>query len=467
MEELEKIQQKILQKSPRAFSKDIAKAMEYIEGRDSSLIKHLLKTALIVTELGFDATTIIAAILHDAEPDETFNDEILSIVKGVRHIEATTKNEDTKDEIITKYILNNAKDLRSVIIKLASVLEKVKHIEDFKPEKQKLYLRQAITIYSDIAEYLDLGDMKKEIDETVFEITQPVEYEAINKKYLEADIDNKLLKKYIALLKRNIDGLDVEITGRIKSKYSVYNKLKKYEKEWKNPNIRSITDLIAFRCVTKTQDDCFYVLEKLMDSGELNTEFFDDYISTPKKNGYKSIHSLVKFKDISPLEIEVQILTEAMHYTNTYGKASHIAYKVSKSKYANPTDKYSWVEEVHNAIQLNIKNRDTNIDTPININLFQEDIFAFTPKGEIIPLSKGDTALDFAYRIHSQIGNSAVGVKINGKAAGLGQTLQTGDMVEIKTQKDKVHQSMGALQHVNSQSTKARILKTILKHQKN
>lgn len=467
MEEIEKTKQKILQKSPRAFSKEIAKAMEYIEGRDTSLIKHLLNTALIVAEQSFDATTIIAAILHDAEPDETFNDEILSIVKGVRHIEATTKNEDTKDEIITKYILNNAKDLRSVIIKLASVLDKVRHIEKIKPEKQKLYLKQAITIYSDIAEYLDFGDIKKELDEKVFEITQPIEYHAIDKKYTEANIDNKLLKRYRALLKKNTEGLEVEITGRIKSKYSVYNKLKKYEREWKSPNIKSIQDLLAFRCVTKTQGDCFNILEKVMDSGELNTEFFDDYISTPKKNGYKSIHSIVKFKDIAPLEVEVQILTEAMHYTNTYGKASHIAYKVSQSKYANPTDKYDWVEEVHNAIQLNIKNRNTNIDTPININLFQEDIFAFTPKGEIIPLSKGDTALDFAYRIHSQIGNSAVGVKINGKAAGMGQTLETGDMVEIKTQKDKAHQNMGALQHVNSQSTKARILKTILKHQKN
>jgi len=467
MEEIEKIKQKILQKSPKAFTKEIAKAMEYIEKRDPSLKKHLLSTTLIVTELGFDATTIIAAILHDAEPDDTFNNEILGLVEGVRHIEATTKNEDTKDEIITKYILNNAKDLRSVIIKLASVLDKIRHIERIKPEKQKLYIKQAITIYSDIAEYLDFGDIKKELDEKVFEILQPIEYEAINKKYIEAGIDEHLLNKYITLLKRNTVGLDVEIDGRIKSKYSVYNKLKKYEKEWKSPNIKSIQDLLAFRCITKTPEECFNVLEKVMDSGDLNTEFFDDYISAPKKNGYKSIHSLVSFKDISPLEIEIQILTEAMHYTNTYGKASHIAYKVSQSKYANPTDKYGWVEEVHKSIQQNISNREIEINTPINVNLFQEDIFAFTPKGEIIPLSKGDTALDFAYRIHSQIGNSAVGAKINGKAAGLGQTLETGDLVEIKTQKDKAHQNMGALQHVNSPSTKARILKTILKHQKN
>ena len=467
MEEIEKTKQKILQKSPKTFSKEIILAMEYIDTKEPTLVKHLLNTALIVAEQGFDATTIIASILHDAEPDETFNEEILELVKGVRNIEATTKNEDTKDEVITKYILNHATDLRSVIIKLASVLDKVRNIERIKPEKQKHYTKQALTIYSEIAEYLDFGDIKKEIDERVFEMLQPIEYEAINNKYEEADINEKHLKKYLSLLKKNTEGLDVEIKGRIKSKYSVYNKLKKYEKEWKSPNIKSLSDLIAFRCITKNTDDCFNVLEKIMDTGELDTERFDDYISSPKTNGYMAIHSTVTFDQVSPLAIEVQVLTQEMYDNNTYGKASHIAYKASKSKYANPTDKYSWVQEVQVAIQENIKNRNTEINTPININLFQKDIFVFTPKGEIIPLSKGDTALDFAYRIHSQVGNSAVGVKINGKAAGLGQTLETGDMVDIKTQKDKAHQNMGALQNVNSQSTKARILKTILKNQKN
>ncbi len=466
MSNLEQTKRKILEESPKAFSREIVKAMEYIEEKDPSLVNHLLDTAVIVASKGFDATTIIAAILHDAHPDDTFDPEILELVEGVRQIEATTSNEDTKEEIITKYILNNAKDLRSVIIKLASVLDKIRHIERIKPERQKLYIKQAITIYSDIAEYLDFGDIKKELDESVFEILQPIEYEAIHREYEEAHIDNLLLDKYLHLLGENTKGLDVKIQGRIKSKYSVYNKLKKYEKEWKNPNIHSLPDLIAFRCITKSIDDCFNVLEKIMDSGELDTEQFSDYISSPKKNHYQAIHSVAIFKNISPLEVEIQILTDEMHYTNTYGKASHIAYKASQSKYANPTDKYNWVEEVHKAMEKNILERENVQSNPININLFQEDIFVFTPKGEIIPLSKGDTALDFAYRIHSQIGNSAVGVKIDGKAAKLSQLLETGEMVEIKTQKDKKCQDMSTIQHANSQSTKSRILKTILKNQK-
>lgn len=467
MEEAEKLKREILNSSPKAFSLEIAKAIEYIQPLEQNLQLHLLSTALIVAQAGFDATCIIAALLHDSNPYEDMKEEVMELVKGVRQIEATTKNEDTKDEVITKYILNNAKDLRSVIIKLASVLDKVRNIEDIRTENKKKYLKQATTIYSDIAEYLELGDIKKEIDERVFRELQPIEYQAIENKYKENNIDEKLLNKYLTFLNEKTKGIDVEISGRIKSKYSVYNKLKKYEKEWKSPNIKSLFDLIACRCICDDIDTCYKILEKFMDTGELDTEHFHDYISTPKQNGYEAIHSIIEFKNIAPLEIEVQILTHDMHYTNTYGKASHIAYKASKSRYANPTDKYHWIEEVHNAIQKNIQHREKQINTPVDINLFQEDIFVFTPKGEIIPLSKGDTALDFAYRIHSQVGNSAVAVKINTKAAKLGQILQTGDMVEIKTQKDKKHHDIKMLQNANSQSTKNRILKSILKSQKN
>jgi len=467
MEELEKTKQKIIEKSPKKFRNSIKSTMDIVSTLEEDIQRHLFGTALIIAELGFDTTTIVAALLHDTDRDTEKNEEIQELVSGVRIIEATTKNEDTKDEIIMKYILNNAKDLRSVIIKLASVLDKTRNPELVNEGYKKLYFRQAQTIYSEIAEYLDLGEVKKEIDERVFELTQPIEYQAIDGRYQVSGIDKKLLNRYIGFLQTKTEDLDLKIFGRIKSKYSVYNKLKKYEKEWKAPNIKSIDDLVAFRCITKDVNTCYTVLEKLMDNGELNIEKFDDYISNPKPNGYMAIHSLVQFPGISDLEIEVQILTQDMHYTNTYGKASHIAYKASQSRYANPTDKYGWVEEVHKKISKNRENREEKENTPININLFQEDIFAFTPKGEIIPLSKGDTVLDFAYRVHSQIGDSAVAAKVNNKAGKLNQVLETGDMVEIKTQKDKKFHDMNMVQSANSQSTKNRMLRSILKHQKN
>lgn len=467
MRDLEKLKLNILRECPQKYLRDIDSVITSISKLSADVQEHLLGTAYIVTQMGFDTTTIIAALLHDAENYSEFTEEISTLVKGVRIIEATTKNEDTKDEIITKYILNNSKDLRSVIIKLASVLDKVRNPNLINENYKKIYLRQAQTIYSDIAEYLDLGKLKTEIDENVFKLTQPAEYQAIDNRYKEYKIDNNLLNKYLNLLQKNTAGLNVEIYGRIKSRYSVYNKLKKYEKEWKSPDIKAISDILAFRCITKSKDDCFNILEKLMDHGELNTESFDDYISNPKPNGYRAIHSIVKFPEISELEIEVQILTEDMNYTNTYGDASHIAYKASKSRYANSSDKYAWVENVHNGLEKNISNKDEIRNTPIEANIFPEDIFAFTPKGEIIPLSKRDTVLDFAYRVHSQIGDSAVAAKINNKAGKLNQELRTGDMVEIKIQKDKKCQDIKAIQYVNSESTKSRILKGILKNHKN
>jgi len=467
MEDLEKTKQNILRLCTQKFRREISATIEDVTSLDEKIQRHMFGTALIVAQMGFDATTIIAALLHDTDLYPEYDESVQNLVKGVRVIEATTKNEDTKDEIITKYILNNAKDLRSVIIKLASVLDKVRNPELVNEGFKKTYFKQAQTIYSEIAEYLDLGPIKTEIDERVFKITQPVEYTAIDNRYKEYGIDNSLLKKYMHFIGTKTTGLAVKISGRIKSRYSVYNKLKKYEKEWKSPDIKSISDLIAFRCITEDTNDCFNVLEKIMDTGELNIDQFDDYISNPKPNGYMAIHSIVKFPNISNLDVEVQILTRDMHDTNTYGTASHIAYKASKSRYANPSDKYGWVQEVHEGIEKNITNQKDMKDIPIEVKLFQEDIFAFTPKGEIIPLSKGDTALDFAYRIHSQIGDSAVAVKINGKAGKLNQELQTGDMVEIKTQKDKRCHDVSAIQYANSNSSKSRILKSILKNQKN
>ena len=467
MDETEKIKKKIIANSPKKFRKEVSNTLEYVSNLEKDTRLHLLNTGLIIAEAGLDTTTIIASLRCNTQLPQDSSVGVKEIVEEVKHIENITENEDTKTEIITKYILNNTKDLRAVITALARVLDTVKHIETIPEEKRKTYLKQSMGIYSDIAEYLDFGNIKREIDEKGFEILQPIEYEAISKKYKENDINGVLLNKYLTFLKEKTKDIDTRVSGRIKSKYSVYNKLKKHEKEWLSPNINTVSDIIAFRFIAKNIDDCFNILEKIMDNGEIDTQLFDDYISAPKKNGYKAIHTCVTFPNISPLKVEIQILTEEMHYNNTYGKASHIAYKASKSRYANPTDKYKWVEQVHNSIEKNRNNREKDIDIPINTNLFQEDIFVFTPKGQIIPLSKGDTALDFAYRIHSQIGNSAVAVKINGKAAKLGEILRTGDVVEVKTQKDKKGQNINMLQHANSQSTKSKILRSILKVSKN
>jgi GTP pyrophosphokinase len=201
-----------------------------------------------------------------------------------------------------------------------------------------------------------------------------------------------------------------------------------------------------------------------MDNAELNYDLFDDYIMQPKPNGYRAIQGPIKFPDIcEDLEVEVQIMTHEMYYCNTYGPASHIAYKASKRRFAQATDKFDWIKELHAAINEHINKRETERSLPIHCEIFENRTFVFTPKGKIIELEKGCTALDFAYAVHTQIGYSAVGAKINGRAAGLDTKLETGDIVEIKTQNNKKYPSENSLKYVKSRRARTKIYQGLTK----
>ncbi len=483
MDNIENIKKEILDNSPENFSSLVNDAITFAqeghtgESRKSGedFIIHPLNTALTVAKIGLDTDTIIASLLHSLahkedkmeEIKQIFGEDVYNLIRQTRKIHDATKNSKTPDEVITKYILNRSKDIRPIIIKLASALHNVQTIEHLPSEELKDTLKKIFNIYANLAEYLNFNSIKKELEENAFKAYQPVEYESITDKMKSLNINDDLLNKYSEIITKQVTDLPVKVNGRIKGKYSIYNKLKKYEKEWKDPNIGSLTDMIAFRVITQSSDDCFLALEKIMDNAELNTDLFDDYISNPKPNGYQAIHSVIKFPEISNLEIEIQILTDVMHYTNTYGKASHIAYKASQSRFAQPTDVYSWVEDVHNKIESHISRRELERSIPIECNIFENEVYAFTPKGEIILLSNGDTALDFAFKVHTQIGDSAVGAKINGIAGKLDTVLKTDDVVEIKTQKDKNSQAETALSMVNSASSRTKILQGICKKNKN
>jgi len=483
MDNIENIKKEILENSPQSFNSLVNDAIKFAqeahkgESRKSGedFIIHPLNTALTVAKIGLDTDTIIASLLHSLahkedkmnEIKEIFGEDVYNLITQTRKIHDATKNSRTHDEVITKYILNRSKDIRPIIIKLASALHNVQTIEHLPDEELKDTLRKISNNYANLAEYLNFNTIKKELEENAFKVYQPVEYKSITEKMESLNINDELLNRYREVITKELTDIPVKVEGRIKGKYSIYNKLKKYEKEWKDPNITSLTDIIAFRVITQNMDDCFLALEKIMDNAELNTELFKDYISNPKPNGYQAIHSIVKFPEISNLEIEVQILTEVMHYTNTYGRASHIAYKASQSRFARPTDVYSWVEDVHNKIESHISKRNLKRSIPIECNIFENEVYAFTPKGEIIPLTKGDTALDFAFKVHTQIGNSAIGAKINGIAGKLDTVLKTDDVVEIKTQKDKKWQNESALKIVNSSSSRTKILQGICKKNKN
>jgi len=482
-----KIQRKIkdlVKRTPKDFEEKVEKTFEYASDYHKEerrfggelVLEHLLNIALLTTEVGLDTNSAIASLLHEI-PDENnnfkeiehlFGKEVVNILIRLKEIKKATESLETPEEIIIKYILNSSDDLRPVIIKILDTLCDIRSVENIPDEMKKDTLRKALHIYSPLAEYLDLNDIKKEIDENAFSEYLPIEYASISKKMEEAEVCEKTLEKYRSLLEKTLKNLKFEkkIEGRVKSKYSIYNKLKKYEKEWINPNITRVDDLTAFRILTNKEDECFFVLEKLMDNGEPDYDLFDDYISYPKPNGYKAIQFPIKFPSISDLKIEVQIMTKDMYYHNTYGPASHIAYKASKSRYAKPTNKYDWVEEIHKNFKKSKKEREHKINYPIKCSIYKDEVFPFTPKGKILDLNKGDTALDFAFKLHTEIGNSATGVLINDKAAKLSTKLKTGDVVEIKRDKSKKYQKIEALRDANSEATKFRIRNQLSKYRR-
>lgn len=481
MKTYKELEKRILEKTPEKFKEKVKESIEFANQIHNSevryngepLINHLLSVAMLAIESNLDFNSVISCILHQVPQNnenkkyisENFGPEILTILSKIDDIRNCTLSTETAEEIIIKYILNSSKDLRPVIIKILDTLDDIKTIEKVPEEEKKMSLHKALHIYSVLAEYLNLNQIKKEIEENAFREYLPTEYDSITRKMKETNICTDLLEKYKNEINNIIKDLRFKkrIECRIKGKYSIYNKLKKYEKEWINPNINRVEDIIAFRIITDTEDSCYTILEKLMDCAEIDYDLFDDYISNPKPNGYQAIQSPFKFPTVSNLDIEIQIMTEDMYYFNTYGPASHIAYKASKSRYAKPTNKYDWVEQIHKQMKKNEKSKNNQIDLPIKCSIFEDEVFVFTPKGKILDLNKGDTVLDFAFKLHTQIGNSAVSAEVNGKAARISSILKTGDVVEIKTDKSKKYQKTESLKYVNSLSSKFKIRKQLSK----
>ncbi len=469
--------------SPSKFvtqvSKGITLAKKYHKNQKrfsgEPYVNHSLRIAITLGQMGMDANTMIAGLLHNCitnapdkeveiskEIEEKFGADVITLVKLYNNISKATASTDTEYEIITKFILNNAKDLRPVIIKLADTLDNVRTIEHMPKDRLNSKLHKIINIYAPLAEYLNLDAMKKELEEKALEIYKPEEYEIIRKKLEENHFTKEMKFKYIQYINTLLKDISPSpsMYGRVKSIYSIYNKQKKQLKENGTIDMSNIRDLIAFRVITDTEENCFNILEKIMDKGDILTEEFDDYISHPKPNGYMALQGPIVLDEVSPNVIEIQIVTHDMYYTNTYGPASHIAYKESKSRYASPTDKYNWVEQVHKGISKHITLREKEPSNPILVNIFPENVFAFTPKGKILQLDKGDTIVDFAFKVHTDIGYRMVAGKVNGKAEKLDYCVQTGDNIEIKTQVGKKSVKQEWIKYANSPSTKSKIQKT-------
>jgi len=475
--------EQIKELSPKQFlplvDKAISLSIKYHQGQErfsgEPYVNHSLRTAITLAQMKMDSSTIVTALLHNCitnspekegeilkEVKDLFSDEIVQLIKDYNNIAKATASTDTEYEIITKFILNNATDLRPILVKLADNLDNVRTIEYMPKDRLSNKLQKILNIYAPLAEYLNLDSIKKELEEKALKIYRPEEYSMIESKMKENHFTEDILHKYLTYLQYILKNISPKplVYGRVKGIYSIYNKQKKQLKETGNIDISSIRDLIAFRVITDTPDNCFNVLEKIMDKGDILTEEFDDYISNPKPNGYKALQGPIVLNEISPNVIEIQIMTNEMYYQNTYGPASHIAYKESKSRYAKPTDKYNWVEDIHKGIQNHISKRELHFSNAIPVDIFPSNVFAFTPKGKIIQLDTGDTVVDFAFKVHTDIGYAMVSGKVNGKAEKLDYKVKTGDNIEIKTQVGKKSVKQEWVQYANSQSTKNKIQKT-------
>lgn len=437
-------------------------------------IIHPIDVAEILAELGMDTNTIAAGLLHDVledtdctykEMSDMFNEEIASLVNGVTKlgkIEYKSKQEQQADNV-RKMLLAMAKDIRVIIIKLADRLHNMRTLKFMSKEKQKLKAKETLDIYAPLAHRLGMSKIKWELEDLSFRYLREEEYYDLVRQIAEKRVEREAyISSIIDDLYKNLEesGIDSDIEGRPKHFYSIYRKMVN-----KSKTIEQIFDLTAIRILVNSVKDCYGVL------GIVHTIYkpipgrFKDYIAMPKPNMYQSLHTTV----IGPQgkTFEIQIRTFDMHKTAEYGIAAHWKYKEGdagedkekgfEKKLAWLRDMLEWQKETSDAEEFM---------EGFKIDLFSDEIFVFTPKGVVINLASGSTPIDFAYRIHTDVGNRCIGAKVNGKIVPLDYKLKTGEIVEIITSQSAKGPNMDWLNIAKSNQAKSKIKSWLKKAKK-
>ncbi|WP_290770744.1 bifunctional (p)ppGpp synthetase/guanosine-3',5'-bis(diphosphate) 3'-pyrophosphohydrolase [Anaerofustis sp.] len=431
-------------------------------------ISHPLEVAFILADLHMDTDTICAAILHDVIEDTSasyemiktnFNENIANLVDGVTKIgklQFVTK-EQREAENLRKMVIAMANDVRVVIIKLADRLHNMRTLSAMRPDKQKQKAKETLDIYAPIAHRLGISKIKWELEDLALLYLDPEAYHDIARKVAlkreerEAFIDNV---KYILGKVLKESGIKAKIEGRPKHFYSIYRKMKK------GKAFEEIYDLFAIRVLVDSIKDCYGVLGMAHTLWNPMPGRFKDYIAMPKPNMYQSLHTTVFTKGSEPFEI--QIRTYEMHRTAEYGIAAHWKYKegTSGKKDGDFEKRLIWIRELME-MENELENSDEFMEG-IKFDLFTDEVFVFTPNSKVIQLPSGACPIDFAYRIHSDIGNQCVGAKVNGKMVPLTYKLQNGDIVNIITSPNSKGPSRDWLNIVKSSHAKTKI-KTFFK----
>ena len=443
----------VLKATDRPFDLDkITKAYEVAKDAHAGQLRlsgepyvtHPIAVACILAELGMDNECVEAALLHDVVEDTTvsleevkkkFGEDVALLVDGVTKlgkIPLTTK-EEQQAENVRKMLLAMAKDIRVVIIKLADRLHNMRTAEFWPEQKQRDKSLETMEVYAPIAHRLGIRPVKEELEDLALQYLDPVAYREIQQKLKDRALNNQ---NYIEYIKQKIAArlqelnISAKIDGRVKSIYGIYRKVYMAGREFDE-----VYDIYAIRVIVDSVLECYNILGAMHDLFTPIPNRFKDYISMPKPNMYQSLHTTVIAKEGIPFEI--QIRTWEMHYTAEYGIAAHWKYKEGIRGKDNLEERLAWVRQIIEAQQESQDAED--IMQSIKTDIGSEEVFVFTPKGDVKALPVGSTVIDFAYAIHSAVGNRMIGAKIDGRIVSLDTKLKTGQVVEIITIKSENH----------------------------
>ena len=429
-------------------------------------IAHPVAVAGILRDLGGDKSMIAAGFLHDVvedtevtveEIEERFGQEVALLVEGVTKLSKFNFSNKTEQqaENFRRMFLAMAKDIRVIVVKLADRLHNMRTLDPLKPEKQRRIALETKEIFAPLANRLGIWRVKWELEDLSFKYLEPNDYRDIQNLVSEKRIDRETRIQTVKnLLQQRLDDMGIkilELQGRPKHLYGIYYKMQRQNKEF-----HEIYDLAALRIIVETNEECYRALAVVHDLFKPMPGRFKDYIGLPKPNRYQSLHTTVVGLNGRPLEIQIRTLE--MHHIAEYGIAAHWKYKETGGSHQtnlSPEDeKFTWLRQLLDW-QKELQDDQEYVDN-LKDNLFDDDVYVFTPNGDVIALSRGATAVDFAYRIHTEVGNHIKGARINDKWSVLDQPLSNGDIVEIITQKN-CHPSIDWLNFVVTPTARNRI----------
>ncbi|MDO5146593.1 MAG: bifunctional (p)ppGpp synthetase/guanosine-3',5'-bis(diphosphate) 3'-pyrophosphohydrolase [Eubacteriales bacterium] len=428
-------------------------------------IIHPLCVGIILAELELDKETIVSGILHDVVEDtdytledvtREFNEEVALLVDGVTKLGQLSYSKDKTDiqaENLRKMFLAMAKDIRVILIKLADRLHNMRTLQYMKPEKQKEKARETMDIYAPIAHRLGISRIKTELDDLSLRYLQPEVYADLETKLQSNSTERqKFIDSIVKEVSAHIEeaGIQAEIDGRVKHFFSIYKKMRNQHK-----TLDQIYDIFAVRIKVDTVKDCYAALGVIHELYKPIPGRFKDYIAMPKENMYQSLHTTLIGSAGTPFEI--QIRTFEMHRTAEYGIAAHWKYKEGGGSINKEEEKLSWLRQILEWQQDMSDNKEFLAMLKTDLDLFAEQVYCFTPQGEVKNLPAGSIPIDFAYMIHTAVGNRMVGARVNGRQVPIDYKLQNGDRVEIITSQNSRGPSRDWLNMVKSSQAKTKI----------